>query len=59
MKTSRNKNDGLPKSFGLRQAPFAFRRIHARELYEPSGENEGHSRVKFRVRLYQPGRTEF
>jgi hypothetical protein len=54
----RSKNDLQAKQAQLRQSPFTFRRIQARELYEPLNEGDGATRVKFRVRLYQPGRTE-
>lgn len=40
--------------------PFTFRKIQSRELYEPlpEGEHPAHTPIRFRVRLYQPGRTE-
>jgi hypothetical protein len=54
---ARSKSDLQEKSAPLRQSPFTFRRIHARELYEPLPEGDPNTRVKFRVRIYQPGRS--
>jgi hypothetical protein len=54
----RTKYELQNRTSALRQAPFTFRRIQARELYEPSQENDANTRIKFRVRLYQPGRRE-
>ena len=55
----RSKSDLPGKTVPLRHgASFTFRRIQARELYEPLPEGDANTRVKFRVRLYQPGRNE-
>jgi hypothetical protein len=44
----------------VRQSPFTFRKIQSRELYEPlpEGEPTPNTPIRFRVRLYQPGRGD-
>jgi hypothetical protein len=54
----RPKSELHSKTVPLRQTPFTFRKIQSRELYDPLPEGDANTRVKFRVRLYQPGRTE-
>ncbi|HVK58689.1 MAG TPA: hypothetical protein VM735_07915 [Candidatus Kapabacteria bacterium] len=44
------------KSVEMKQASFAFRRIQARELYQPANEADGNGRVRFRVRVQVLGR---
>jgi hypothetical protein len=40
----------------MRQTPFTFRRIQARELYQPS-QSDSNARVRFRIRVQAIGRV--
>ena len=46
----------LGKTGEIKTNPFAFRRIQARELYQPATEADGNTRVRFRVRVQALGR---
>jgi hypothetical protein len=52
---SRPKSDEFSKAAG-KQAPFTFRRIQSRELYQPANDADGQGRVRFRVRVQILGR---
>jgi hypothetical protein len=54
----RSKSELHSKTVPPRQTPFTFRKIQSRELYDPLPEGDANTRIKFRVRLYQPGRNE-
>jgi len=54
----RTKDQSLHRGEAPRQNTFAFRRIQARELYQPAQEMEGHPRLRFRIRLRQLGQGE-
>ncbi len=52
----RSKDESQSKTEGLKQSSFAFRRIHSRELYQPSQESEP-NRLRFRIRVQLIGRA--
>ena len=52
----RPKVEELSKGAGMKQSTFAFRRIQARELYQPTNEGDGVGRVRFRIRVQILGR---
>jgi hypothetical protein len=53
----RSKDESQSKAAGLRQSSFTFRRIQARELYQPSQESEAANRLRFRIRVQLIGRA--
>lgn len=55
---TRSKKTVSNRNSSVRPVSFAFRRIQARELYEPAAEAESPVRLRFRLRLPQLGRSE-
>ena len=56
--TVRSKDDSQGRSGVLKQTSFAFRRIQARELYQPSQDAEPGNRPRFRIRVQLLGRAQ-
>jgi len=52
----RPKDETLSRDTGSKQSPFTFRRIQARELYQPS-QSESNGRMRFRIRVQALGRA--